>query len=279
MQETSHTSCSSARSRFRWPHALSRCSLRNVFVAVVTTVALCVVGVASYVRWKAVRLFLAYSIVLPILGATAFVHGIPLTTDSAEAADVEIPRQVPIVLVVFDEFPVSSLLTRAGEIDAVRYPNFGELARVANWYPNATTVHDHTTSAVPAILTGQLPRQGDLPLLADHPDNVFTLLGASYRFRVHELVTHLCSTQLCQRDGASVTERLPSLFSDVGVVYLHGLLPDAIAEHLPSIDQSWGRFLQQGDPGGREPEAVTRHLPSGLDLSRGRASTSSFLRA
>ena len=218
----------------------------DVSVAVVTTVALCVVGVASYVRWKAVRLFLAYSIVLPVVGATAFVHGIPLTTDNAEAADVEIPRQVPIVLVVFDEFPVSSLLNRAGEIDAVRYPNFGELARVANWYPNATTVHEHTTSAVPAILTGQLPRQGDLPLLADHPDNVFSLLGASYRFRVHELVTHLCSAQLCQREGASLTQRLPSLFSDVGVVYLHGLLPDSMADHLPSIDQSWGRFLQQG---------------------------------
>src|SRR4051812_27316224 len=43
----------------------------------------------------------------------------------------------PVVMIVFDEFPTTSLLDAHGRIDAVRYPNFARLARDANWFPQA----------------------------------------------------------------------------------------------------------------------------------------------
>ena len=233
----------------------------------VASLAVCVIGVASYVRWRAVRLFLAYSIVLPVIGVLAFIYGAPLTTDKAVAADVRVRTPVPVVLVIFDELPVSSLMTRTGEIDAERYPRFGELAHTATWYSNASSVHEHTTNAVPAILTGRMPRPGQLPILSDHPDNVFTLLATEYEFRVHEMVTHLCPTQFCGRRHAPLWRRMGRLFSDVGIVYLHDLLPHAVARGLPSIDQSWGDFLQQGQIQAAETQTqVLRIFERGLDF-------------
>ena len=214
--------------------------------AVIIMCLFAVAGAAAYLRWRAVRLFLAFSVILPVIGLLSFVLRIPLATDDAEAAQIHVPSRTPVVLVVLDEFPISSLLTRGGEIDEIRYPSFARLARGSTWYRNATTVHQGTTAAVPAILTGRMPRKGALPLLSDHPDNLFTLLGASYVLHVHEETTHLCPQRLCPRSTGSLVKRFDSLLADVGVAYLHSILPDSMAGSLPSIDDRWGRFVQQG---------------------------------
>ena len=119
-----------------------------------------------------------------MIGLLGFVATVPLAVDDAAGANVPVATRTPVVLVVFDEFPVSSLMRADGSLDTVRYPNFARLARDGTWYPRATTVHDSTTQAVPAILTGQLPRKGELPTLKDHPDNLFTLLGERYAIRI-----------------------------------------------------------------------------------------------
>ena len=97
----------------------------------------------------------------------------------------------PVVLVIFDEFSGLSLLDRANDIDAARFPNLAALP--GTWYRNASTVADVTTEAVPAILAGQL-EHGSLPIAADHPANLFSLLQGQYRLHVHEPITHLCTT-------------------------------------------------------------------------------------
>ena len=71
-----------------------------------------------------------------------------LPEDAKVAAPTE-RRGPPVVMVVFDEFPLTSLLDRDGKIDAVRYPNFATLAGRSTWYSHATTVFDSTTHAVP----------------------------------------------------------------------------------------------------------------------------------
>ena len=55
----------------------------------------------------------------------------PRTADadgSAEAAAVRVTSPAPVVFIVLDEMAASSLMTRDGAIDAVRYPNFARLA-------------------------------------------------------------------------------------------------------------------------------------------------------
>jgi hypothetical protein len=212
-----------------------------VFVAAMVAVAV----IAAYVRWRPVRLLFTVSVSLAAIGLVLFVARAPLVTEDVAGAQVDVPRPTPLVMVVLDEFPVSSLTTRAGEIDGVLYPNFARLARDATWYPRATTVHENTTAAVPAILTGKLPRESGLPTLAHHPENLFTLLGESYRLRVTESLTYLCPKRYCPRSRDPFHQRLRELILDTQVGFLHQVLPVKLTRGLPTLHDRWGGFSRE----------------------------------
>ena len=82
-------------------------------------------------RSRPFRAFLSISVALPIIACISFLATIPLATDDKRAADIQVENPVPVVLVVLDEFPVSSILRPDGSIDAVRYPGFAELSEPA----------------------------------------------------------------------------------------------------------------------------------------------------
>ena len=103
-----------------------------------------------------------------------------------------------IVVVVFDELPLTSLMGPGGQIDAGRYPSFAGLAHTATWYRGATAVHDSTALAVPAMLDGRYPRRGLRSDVISHPVNLFTLLADSYEVNASEEATGLCPTSLCK---------------------------------------------------------------------------------
>ena len=172
-------------------------------------------------------------------------------TDTALAAN-EHPR-APIVLIAFDELPLNSLLDAHGRIDARRFPNFARLAGGSTWFARATTVAEGTTHAVPAILTGRFPQAGELPVYADHRQNLFTLLGGGTELHVVDEETHLCPPKLCPGLEGSVGSRAETLAEDTGVVYLHELLPRDLTGGIPSIENGWDNFLRDAsahhDPG------------------------------
>lgn len=189
----------------------------------------------------------------PLLFLALFLLGSGVTQlvlpEQAKVATASGPAGAPVVMVVFDELPVTALLDRDGRIDRVRYPNFATLAARSTWYSHATTVFDSTTHAVPAILDGRRPHKGSLPTLTKHPNNLFTLLGRSYRLNVSEEATHLCPPKLCPNAlQPGLGRRLRSLGYDSGVVYAHLVLPSALEESLPSISEGWGDF-HGGDAG------------------------------
>jgi hypothetical protein len=247
--------------------------LQAVRAADWTTTALLAVSAAAgavatlvYARVRPARMLLSVLGAAPAVFLGLFLLASPATRMVFAAAPeprlVDVPAEAPVVMVVFDELPTVSLLNREGEIDAVRYPNFARLAREATWYRNATTVHEWTSAAVPAILTGRFPEDDELPLYLDHPDNLFTLLGGNYRLRVFESQTHLCPQELCAVAREPFAERVSSLLSDLSVVYGHLVLPEDLAARLPSISGAWRNFggaeepsvrLQSGPaaPGGR----------------------------
>jgi hypothetical protein len=216
----------------------------SVVGALLGAVGLSVALVVCFARWRPVRLFVTLSFALPLVGLTSFMLGTRLVTESAEGAAVRVGAKTPVVMVVFDELPTTSLMTSGGAIDRVRYPNFGRLASSATWFRRATAVHDLTTGAVPSIVTGVLPRNGELPLLADHPVNLFTLLGESYDMRVHEEVTYLCPKRYCPRARAPFVARLSGLFGDVRVAFLRSMLPASLANGLgvPEVADRWSGF-------------------------------------
>ena len=103
-------------------------------------------------------------------------------------------------------------------------------------------MHEHTPDAVPAILTGQNPVPGALPVAQDHPDNIFTLLGGRYGIDAYESVTQLCPNQLCHRQRDSFGGRITSLADDLEVVYGDLVLPKKLEAELPSVTDTWQNF-------------------------------------
>ena len=210
-------------------------------------------GATAYARtrfWRGIAdvLIPAPAIVLALFLLFSDVSELVLPQSEAKAASVEIPGRAPVVEVIFDEFPVGALMDRRGRIDASRYPAFAELASSSIWYRGATAVSGFTPRATPAILTGRLAGEDDLPISADHPRSVFTLLGGTYRMHVMEAATRVCPSGLCGDDARiSSQSDLGSLFADLRVVSEHLLLPDGIRTHLPAVDQGFGDFANEID--------------------------------
>ena len=157
----------------------------------------------------------------------------------------------PVVLVVWDELPLVSLLDENRQIDPIRYPNFASLARESHWFRNTTSVSDSTLVSISAILTGSYPDLDDsrIPLLVDHSWNLFTLLAGSHELRVLENGTQLSPTTVNRQ---SLTTRLSSLFWDLSLVYAHLILPSELTNGLPVVTDGWTNFLGSGvDPAGK----------------------------
>ena len=212
-----------------------------------------VIGVAAavlYARFAPVRLFCTLLAPAVILFPGMFILASPVTplvVGDGRAPALErgpIGRPAPIVFVVMDEFPVTSLLDPHLRIDAQRYPNFAALARDSTWYRRATTVAETTYDALPAILTGKYPSPGQLPHVVDHPRNLFTLLAGAYELNAAGPLTQLCPKELCARDGdPGMAQRLRGLLADIRVVYLHLVLSDDLRHALlPAISHKWKGF-------------------------------------
>lgn len=165
-------------------------------------------------------------------------------------------RNVPVVVLLFDELPVASMMTLDGEIDGELFPNFERLSRDATWFRDATTVHDMTTQAVPPILSGTYPTRDDLPIYSDYPDNLFTLLGESHRVAAVEPVTALCPTTYCGEKAAETS----ALVSDLWILFNHIYLPDDLSGWLPALGDTWAGFDAHGDrvTDPRDPRRVVR---------------------
>ena len=148
----------------------------------------------------------------------------------------------PVVLIVFDELPLVTLLDEQGRLDAKRYPNFAALAADGVWFKNATTVSDYTRWALPAILDGQFPKGLSVPTPGDHPDTLFTLLASSHRMKVEEPLTALCPAPLSGRTPDPFWFRASQIFNDVRIIAAHVLAPPDARADLPSISQGWAGF-------------------------------------
>jgi hypothetical protein len=179
-----------------------------------------VVFATAYRFWGPMRSLVSMAAFAPLLFAAVFLVKVdPGRLSTSSPADVvapEVSAKTPVVLILFDEFALSSLLTDSDKLDAVRYPHFAALARTSTWYRSATTVYDVTDRAVPAVLTGRFGEPGALPIVADHPRNLFTLLGNSYGINAVQAEARLCPTNLCPHASPSLGARLRHVVSDVG---------------------------------------------------------------
>ncbi|MGH2945584.1 MAG: sulfatase-like hydrolase/transferase [Solirubrobacteraceae bacterium] len=237
-------------------------------VAALAVAALLGAGAAAlYARAPAARAFLtvlgpapAVFVVLFLAFSSASKLVLP---DEARAVGALDRSRTPVVMVVFDELPTTTLMGAGDRIDGRRFPAFAALAEHGTWYRNATSVAPGTTEAVPALLTGRDPREGLLPTASDHPRNLFTLLGRSHRLAVSEPLTELCPAELCARAEPGMGTRLRALATDLRVVSAHLLLPEDLRGGLPAIDRDWEGFAAEA------PEPAPDATPEELSAFRG----------
>jgi hypothetical protein len=235
-------------------------------VAVPVALALGAGAAYLYARVSGVRSFATLIAVAPAVVLVLFllvspVRGLLFPSDAGGAVAGPSQSSTPIVHVVLDELPLSTLVGTDDRIDAKRFPNFARLARESTWYRNATTVDDLTAAAVPAQLTGSRAPPGALPTTSDYPRSLFTLFERSHQLTVVEPITALCPERLCGSTRPGMWDRLTSLESDLEVVVKQQLYPADLRKDLPAIDRVWEGF-EQDDLGG--DEAFT----SGANLKR-----------
>ena len=208
--------------------------------------------VFAYCRLSVIRTYLSYLIPAAVLFPLLFlldseIRKLILPEPDSEVG-IESGARAPVVMVIFDEFPLISLLNGRREIDSNLFPNLAELAENSYWFRNATTNNESTLLSIPVILSGTLPRQRPfpLPLFREYPKNLFSLLSGSHDLRIREQVTGLNP----RRIPAPFGPRFRLLAEDLSVAYLHLLLPPALASRwLPPVTQTWNQFLNPGAPG------------------------------
>ena len=208
-----------------------------------------ITGSVVYLRFRPVRMFFtclspALLIFPCIFLWNSSVSKVLFPEKDPSSFSINIDNPPSLIMIIFDEFPVISLMNEKCKIDPVLYPNFAALSQDAYWFRNATSVGGSTLQIVPGILSGLYPDKSRMPTAADYPDNVFTLLGGSYDMKIFETHTMLCPETLCgnKKRHQPLAQRMCSMLSDLSAVYLHMVLPSDLTSGLPIVTQNWKHF-------------------------------------
>ena len=173
-----------------------------------------------YARAEPVRSFLSVLTPVPLVFLVLFLFISPVSkitlADEAGAKSIGGVARVPVVMVIFDEFPTTSLMDGDNRVDAKRYPGFAALGKDATWFRGAHSIYDSTSKAVPAIMDGNYPEKGTLPTSSEHPNSIFALLGNSHRMNVSEEATTRLPARPLQGRPPGRAVRRPARVDDRG---------------------------------------------------------------
>jgi Sulfatase len=209
-----------------------------------------VLAVVVYDRQSWLRLWLRFLTPAPLVFALLFLLLSPASKlvlpSQGESADGQAPAaaatgsQPPLVMILFDEFPLSSLLDAKGRIDRRVYPNFAALADQSTWYRNATGVAGYTPWAMPAMLTGNYPAKVKAPSYTEYPDNLLTLFGRYYDLKAHETISQLCPPSRCRSTAGNLDRvGLRAVLGDSARVLKEIVSPyDAAVDPASFVDQT-----------------------------------------
>jgi hypothetical protein len=214
-------------------------------VAVVLSIGAGIVVSIAYAGARPIRTLLSVLSLAPLVFAAAFfmngdVAKLMRDAPAGNPYQVSVEGDTPVVFVIFDELPLTSLLDASEQIDRSRYPSFDRLAKTSTWYRLASTVHSNTIHAVPALLSGRRSEAKALPTRGDHPENLFNLLSSHYEMDVRESFTRLWRENLDPSETG--VSQLRVLGTDLLVLYLHVLLPEDLSERLPPLTHGWNHF-------------------------------------
>ena len=212
-------------------------------------IVLALVVPIAFDRSKAVREWSRWLSLLAVAvmgSAVIALQPVLLESNGPKSDAVVGNKKVTVLQVIFDEFPLYSLLGTDGHINAERFPGFAELAQGSTWYRNSVAESNFTHQAVPAILSSSVPTQSGGPFLSQYPKNIFTLFAGATSVGGIEPVTSLCPHSVCGgKAGATVSfnaGRFRTFIRDAAFVYGQRVLPPVLRKYVPSIEGTWGGF-------------------------------------
>ena len=155
-------------------------------------------------------------------------------------------KDISVLQIVLDEFPLSPLLDEQGNINAERFPGFAELASMSTWYRNNVAASNFTHQAVPAVLASAVPKKNSSPFISQYPRNIFTVFGGKTKVSGIEPVTSLCPIKICPKEEQSTfafsAGHMKDFLRDASYVYGQRVFPPSVRKRIPSIDGAWGGF-------------------------------------
>lgn len=202
-------------------------------------------GVCCYFRFRWAQMLVTWSSpgILLFPGLLLFQYSAATSVIGAPATRSAHWDPVPVVLLVFDEFCGSTLMTPEREIDTERFPNFAALSRQSTWFRNASSVSPDTVQAIPAILSGRYPTLSEAPGPADFPHNLFKVLAATggYEIAAFEPVSNLGKWGRTSKrhKPSSVCQQTLFLLDIFSRLYLYQITPQVYHTRLPSIPLTW----------------------------------------
>jgi hypothetical protein len=210
-----------------------------------------------YGKLLAPKIFLNYIspaiIVLPILfifEPKIFVLAVPEYSET-DYPTISIPSETPVVFILFDEFPLSSLLNEDLKIDQQAFPNFHRLAGKAHWFRNASSSYAFTGHSIRSIFTGNRQDNSRFGTYKYFPNNLFTLLGHDYQVEAYESALRLCPPNICLNEQESGrTRNIETFWKDLGGIYLNLILPQPKSFYIPDVTQSFKDFWGQNNEKG-----------------------------
>ncbi len=234
------------------------------------------VGIAlAFHRYHQTRTFLRFAAVAPLLVLGLFLFGssasqLVFASDAVtELSHVSVEDPAQVVFILFDEFPVASIMDADGGIEEDVYPGFARLAQDSTWFRNAVTIEQQSEHSIPVIISGNPASHDKLPTAGDYPFTLFTLLSDTYDLHVFETVTDLCPEYACKnetRPTQPFRQRWGALADDIRVVSGHLFLPDDLSDDLPPIDTTWSNFSAQA--GDNDAEIIRRFQELTYDADR-----------
>jgi len=202
------------------------------------------------------RLAAIGALIFPVLFLIQLPGNYLLQSSAASTTDLNarsLSSPLPdIVLVVFDELALTTLLNDKLEIDADRYPNFARFASVSTWYSQASSSAAGTRVVIPALLSGTTPSLELSPDAASHPENLFSFAAPAYTLRVEEPITKLCDPEGCRqsRDWQLIT-------IDTAVLLGYMTRFRLLTQHLPPVGGGWIGFLKDWSPTGEDARIIS----------------------
>lgn len=209
--------------------------------------------VVSYISSKTIQKIISYLSIAVVIFPLYFVGFSPVrqlvfakdTPKDVVSKLTENP--VPVVMIIYDELPLVSLMDEKHRIDPIYYPNFAKLSADAYWFRNFTVHAPATEYTIPAMVTGRYAIKADLPLTAEaYPETLFTLLGSrGYRVVPLGIVDKMCPEAYRDKSlyHAPARDRVLGLVLDTSMVYLHIIAPHRLSARLPAVDSDWNNFV------------------------------------